>query len=240
MCWNSTPSINEIKTLTVANRSSHIPECYSYATHFYTWKYPQPQYSICSSKLKIYLLGTPFFQQYGKTLNLEQVSLTFNTPHESYVITFLFLLLTKKTITHSYLTHTQETLKIGKSNKLSVFQFHILFLFLSKHLKVKLFFLHLITLNFLHVLILLLTFSKFTKTLNPNLTIAPSSFKKSHIILSFSRQDILAKLMCPLLTLTKLHNNIIRYFSYSYDIPIILPRPHRTQTSCSSFFTPKN
>ena len=40
--------------------------------------------------IKDNILGTPFFEKYVKTLNIENMSLTFNTPHESRVNTLPF------------------------------------------------------------------------------------------------------------------------------------------------------
>ena len=46
--------------------------------------------SFAVANIKNNILGTPFFEMYVKTLNIEIMSLIFNTPHESRVNTFPF------------------------------------------------------------------------------------------------------------------------------------------------------
>ena len=45
-------------------------------------------FAVANIQYKI--LGTPFFEKYVETLNIEQMSLKFNTPHESHVTTIPF------------------------------------------------------------------------------------------------------------------------------------------------------
>ena len=51
-------------------------------------------FAVANSKYNI--LGTPFLEKYDKTLNIENMSLTFNTPHESRANTLRFTAHKKK------------------------------------------------------------------------------------------------------------------------------------------------
>ena len=86
-CSKIFPHKNEFKTLIVAN-TTEVPIFYNVLSTFsLLFKDPHTCYSFCNSKHQVQYSWNPFFEKYVKTTNVENMSLTFNTPHESLVNT---------------------------------------------------------------------------------------------------------------------------------------------------------
>ena len=86
------PHQNEYKTLTVANKSE-IPILHNIILTLHTSLNGNTRTLVIPfavAYIKYNILGTPFFEKYVKTLNIENMFLTFNTPHESRINTLPF------------------------------------------------------------------------------------------------------------------------------------------------------
>ena len=91
-CSKHSPHQNEYKTLTVANKSE-VPILHNLILTLHTSLHGNTRTLVISfavANIKYNILGTPFFKKYVKTLNIESMSLTFNTPHESRINTLPF------------------------------------------------------------------------------------------------------------------------------------------------------
>ena len=91
-CSKHSPSQNEYKTLTVANKSE-VPILHNLILTLHTSLQGNTRTLVIPfavANIKYNILGTPFLEKYVKTLNIESMSLTFNTPHESRVNTLPF------------------------------------------------------------------------------------------------------------------------------------------------------
>ena len=91
-CSKQSPHQNEYKTLTVANKSE-VPILHNLILTLHTSLHGNTRTLVIPfavANIKYNILGTPFFEKYVKTLNIESMSLTFNTPHESRINTFPF------------------------------------------------------------------------------------------------------------------------------------------------------
>ena len=91
-CSKHSSHKDEFKTLTVANKTEvhtlyNIILTLHTSIHGLTRSLVNP---FAVANIKYNILGTPFFEKYVKTLNIENWSLTFNTPHESRVHTLPF------------------------------------------------------------------------------------------------------------------------------------------------------
>ena len=91
-CSKHSPHQNEYKTLTVANKSE-VPILHNLTLTLHTSLQGNTRFHIIPfavANIKYNILGTPFFETYVKTLNIESMSLTFNTPLESRINTLPF------------------------------------------------------------------------------------------------------------------------------------------------------
>ena len=91
-CSTHPPHQNEYKTLTVANKSE-VPILHNLILTLHTSLNGNTRTLVIPfavANIKYNILGTPFFEKYVKTLNIENMSLTFNTPHESRINTLPF------------------------------------------------------------------------------------------------------------------------------------------------------
>ena len=91
-CSTHSPYQNEFKTLTVANKSE-VPILHNVTLTLHTSLNGNMRTLVIPfavANIKYNILGTPFFEKYVKTLNIENMSLTFNTPHESRINTLPF------------------------------------------------------------------------------------------------------------------------------------------------------
>ena len=91
-CSTHSPHQNEYKTLTVANKSE-VPILHNIILTLHTSLNGNTRTLVIPfavANIKYNILGTPFFEKYVKTLNIENMFLTFNTPHESRINTLPF------------------------------------------------------------------------------------------------------------------------------------------------------
>ena len=91
-CSRHSPHQNEYKTLTVANKSE-VPILHNLILTLHTSLHGNTRTLVIPfavANIQYSILGTPFFEKYVKTLNIECMSLTFNTPHESRINTLPF------------------------------------------------------------------------------------------------------------------------------------------------------
>ena len=91
-CSKHPPHQNDYKTLTVVNKSE-VPILYNLTLTLHTSLHGNTRTLVIPfavANIKYNILGTPFFEKYVKTLNIESMSLTFNTPHEFRINTLLF------------------------------------------------------------------------------------------------------------------------------------------------------
>ena len=91
-CSKHSSDQNENKTLTVAN-NSEVPILHNLTLTLHTSLYGKTRTLVIPfavANIKYNILGTPFFEKYVKTLNIESMSMTFNTPHESRINTLPF------------------------------------------------------------------------------------------------------------------------------------------------------
>ena len=91
-CSKHSPHQNEYKTLTVANKSE-VPLLHNLILTLHTSLHGNTRTLVIPfavANIKYNVLGTPFFEKHVKTLNIESMSLTFNTPHESRINTLPF------------------------------------------------------------------------------------------------------------------------------------------------------
>ena len=114
-CSKHCPHQNEYKTLTVANKSE-VPILHNLILTLQTSLHGNTRtlvipFAVANNKYNI--LGTPFFEKYVKTLNIESMSLTFNTPHESSIRTLPFTAHKEKDYTYFFHIYT-----INVKNKL--------------------------------------------------------------------------------------------------------------------------
>ena len=85
ICSKHSPHQNEYKTLTIANKSE-VPILHNLILTLHTSLHGNTRTLVIPfavANIKYNILGTPFFEKYVKTLNIESMSLTFNTSHES-------------------------------------------------------------------------------------------------------------------------------------------------------------
>ena len=83
---------NEVKTLTVANKTE-VPILFNVFLTVHTSIHGSARTLVIHfavANFKYNIPGTLFFEKYVKTLNIENMSLTINTPHESRVNTLPF------------------------------------------------------------------------------------------------------------------------------------------------------
>ena len=76
---------DEFKTLTVAQKTE-VPILYNVILTLHTFIHGSTRTLVIPfavANIKYNILGTPFFEKYVKTLKVEKMSPTFNTPHES-------------------------------------------------------------------------------------------------------------------------------------------------------------
>ena len=196
-CSPHSPHQNEYKTLTVANKSE-VPILHNLILTLHASLNGNTRTLVIPSavaNIKYNILGTPFFEKYVKTLNIENMSLTL-IHHTNLVLTLSLLQLIKKKIIHIFHIYTQLLLKTKfilnpTPRKLFIFLFNRHSL---SHLKLpimKLYFLlHLI--HFLtHASIPALIFFKYIKMLTLNLQAVLLSFKMLHVTLLPLLLDIL-------------------------------------------------
>ena len=91
-CSTHSPHQNEYKTLTVANKSD-VPILHNIILTLHTSLNGNTRTLVIPfavANIKYNILGTPFFEKYVNTLNIENMFLTFNTPHESRINTLPF------------------------------------------------------------------------------------------------------------------------------------------------------
>ena len=91
-CSTHSPHQNDYKTLTVANKSE-VPILHNIILTLHTSLNGNTRTLVIPfavANIKYNILGTPFFEKYVKTLNIENMFLTFNTPHESRINTLPF------------------------------------------------------------------------------------------------------------------------------------------------------
>ena len=91
-CSTHSPHQNEYKTLTVANKSE-VPILHNLILTLHTSLDGNTRTLVIPfavANIKYNILGTPFFEKYVKTPNIENMFLTFNTPHESRINTLPF------------------------------------------------------------------------------------------------------------------------------------------------------
>ena len=77
------------------------------------------------------ILGTPFFEKYVKTLNIEHVSFKSNTPHESHITSLRFTAHKEKDNSYFSYIYTIKVKKIILNTtlpKVYISQFNLLFL----------------------------------------------------------------------------------------------------------------
>ena len=91
-CSKPSPHKDDFKTLTVANKTE-VPILYNVILTLNTSIHESTRtlvipFAVANNKDNI--LGTPFFEKYVKTINFENMTLPFNTPHESRVNTLPF------------------------------------------------------------------------------------------------------------------------------------------------------
>ena len=189
-CSTHSPHQNEYKTLTVANKSE-VPILHNLILTLHTSLNGNTRTLVIPfavANIKYNILGTLFFEKYVKTLNIENMSLTFNTPHESRINTLPFTAHKEKDYPYFSYIYTQLMLKTKfilnpTPRKLFIFLFNRHSL---SHLKLSImklyFLLHLI--HFLtHASIPPLIFFKYIKMLTLNLQAVLLSFKILHITL---------------------------------------------------------
>ena len=133
-CSKHSPHKDEFKTLTVANKTE-VPTLYNVILTLHTSIHGLTRSLVIPfavANIKYNILGTPCFEKYVKTLNIEKMSLTFNTPRESRVNTLPFAAHKEKDYPYfSYIYTIKVKNKIYLKPdllKLSVFQFNQLFL----------------------------------------------------------------------------------------------------------------
>ena len=128
-CSKHSPSQNEYKTLTVANKSE-VPILHNLILTLHTSLQGNTRTLVIPfavANIKYNILGTPFFEKYVKTLNIESMSLTFNTPHESRVNTLPFTAHKEKDYPHFSYIYTINVKKFILNQmllKLFIFQFN--------------------------------------------------------------------------------------------------------------------
>ena len=91
-CSTHSPHQNEYKTLTVANKSE-VPILHNLILTLHTSPNGNTRTLVIPfavANIKYNVLGTPFCEKYGKTINIQNMSLTFNTSHESRINTLPF------------------------------------------------------------------------------------------------------------------------------------------------------
>ena len=92
-CSKHPPHQDEYKTLTVANKSE-VPILHNLILTLHTSLHGNTRTLVIPfavANIKYNILGTPFFfEKYVKTLNIESMSLTFNTSHASRITTLPF------------------------------------------------------------------------------------------------------------------------------------------------------
>ena len=91
-CSKNSPHKDEFKTLTVAKKTE-VPILYNVILILRTSIHGSTRTLVIPfvvANIKYNILGTLFFEKYVKTLNFENMSLTFNTPHDSRVNTLPF------------------------------------------------------------------------------------------------------------------------------------------------------
>ena len=91
-CSTHSPHQNDFKSLTVANKSE-VPILHNLALTLHTSLHGNTRTLVIPfavANIKYNILGTPFFEKYVKTLDIENISLTFNTSHESRINTLPF------------------------------------------------------------------------------------------------------------------------------------------------------
>ena len=133
-CSKHSPPQNEYKTLTVANKSE-VPILHNLMLTLHTSLQGNTRTLVIPfavANIKYNILGTPFFEKYVKTLNIESMSLTINTPHESRFNTLPFTAHKEKDYPY-FFTYTPSMLKIKfilnqMLLKLFIFQFNQHFL----------------------------------------------------------------------------------------------------------------
>ena len=124
---------DEFKTLTVANKTE-VPVLYNVILTLHTSIHGSTRTLLilfAVAKIKFNILGTPFFEKYVKTLNIENRSLTFGTPHESRVNTLPITAHKEKDypyVLYIYTNKVKNKLLILNQTplKLSTFQFNLL------------------------------------------------------------------------------------------------------------------
>ena len=88
-CSKSTPENIDFKTVTVANKAV-VPILFHVILRLHASIHGSTRTLVirfAAANVEYIILGTPSFEKYVKTLNIEHVSLTLNTPHESQVNT---------------------------------------------------------------------------------------------------------------------------------------------------------
>ena len=177
-CSTHSPYQNEFKTLTVANKSE-VPILHNLILTLHTSLHGNTRtlvnpFAVANNKYNI--LGTPFFQTYVKTLNIENMSLTFNTSHESRIKTLPFTAHKEKKYVYfsSIYTINVKNKIYFRPNASQIIHFLInpTLPLTFKIPIMKLYFLPHPNHFIIHALILPLTFSKSTKMLKPNLQTA--------------------------------------------------------------------
>ena len=88
-CSETAPQNDDFRTLIIANKAE-VPILFNVILTLHTSIHGSTRTLVISfavANIKYNILGTPFFEKYVKTLDIEHMSLTFNTPHESRVNT---------------------------------------------------------------------------------------------------------------------------------------------------------
>ena len=213
-CSKCSPQNDEFKTSTVANETE-VPLLHKVILTLHTSIHGSTGTLVISfavANIKYIILGTPFLEKFVKILNIENTSLTFNTPHESRVNTLPFTAHKEKNTLFFISTILRLKIKSILNQtplKLSIFQFNLLFLYFFKRLITKLYFLPLLTYSLTQVSIPLLIFSKYIKRLKLNLIVVLLLFKISLIILPSSTQDKLDISKFPQLILNLSTTNLM-------------------------------